>query len=435
MANGKGIVEFTRKQLYDEIWEISVAGVARKYDLNYAGLIKTCRESSIPFPSSGYWTRRNMGKDVSSEAVNLEGNENELLRLAPNDSVVKRIRKVKQEGYSTTTDNTVPVPQETKYETSGILTFLEEEERNRVMRVACSLEISENARLHKTLIQYKKRIAEYNEKLKAAQSREYYNPRYNKPTNEPEFFKEVSEEGTIRLFSILDSLFKAIEKLGGTINDDLSVKIRNDIVRIRVAEGKDKINHQLTKEEAQALVKYQDEVKRHSWASKPQIRQYDYVYNGRIRILLGERSCIRDSEKEKLENRLGDILISLYEKSEENRIDRERREEEQRIREEEARKQEELCKRKETEIEHTKSLVNKAEDYRIALEIRAYIDGMVKNVNSEATSEWIEWARQKADWFDPTIAREDEYLGKRNHEKDKEDKELDKMLVRRSWFW
>ena len=78
MANGKGIVEFTRKQLYDEIWEISVAGVARKYDLNYAGLIKTCRESSIPFPSSGYWTRRNMGKDVSSEAVNLEGNENEL---------------------------------------------------------------------------------------------------------------------------------------------------------------------------------------------------------------------------------------------------------------------------------------------------------------------------------------------------------------------
>ena len=140
-------------------------------------------------------------------------------------------------------------------------------------------------------------------------------------------------------------------------------------------------------------------------------------------------------EKEKLENRLGDILISLYEKSEENRIDRERREEEQRIREEEARKQEELRKRKETEIEHTKSLVNKAEDYRIALEIRAYIDGMVKNVNSEATSEWIEWARQKADWFDPTIAREDEYLGKRNHEKDKEDKELDKMLVRRSWFW
>ena len=62
-----------------------------------------------------------------------------------------------------------------------------------------------------------------------------------------------------------------------------------------------------------------------------------------------------NSEKEKLEDRLGDILIKLYEKSEENRVARERREEEQRRREEEARKQEELRRRKELEIAHTTS--------------------------------------------------------------------------------
>lgn len=35
MENEKGIVKLTRKQLYDEIWALSVAGVARKYNLNY----------------------------------------------------------------------------------------------------------------------------------------------------------------------------------------------------------------------------------------------------------------------------------------------------------------------------------------------------------------------------------------------------------------
>lgn len=61
--------------------------------------------------------------------------------------------------------------------------------------------------------------------------------------NEPDFFKEVSEDGIKRFMSILDELFKAVEKLGGSVNDDLSIKIRSDIVRIRVADAKDKIKH------------------------------------------------------------------------------------------------------------------------------------------------------------------------------------------------
>ena len=64
MENEKGIVKLTRKQLYDEIWAVSVAGVARKYNLNYGKLLATCKVENIPFPSSGYWTKKNMGKDV-----------------------------------------------------------------------------------------------------------------------------------------------------------------------------------------------------------------------------------------------------------------------------------------------------------------------------------------------------------------------------------
>ena len=97
----------------------------------------------------------------------------------------------------------------------GILDYLDETERNKVLEYACNLQISQSTRLHKMLVQYKKNIADYKSKLKEAQSRPYYNPRHNKPENEPE----------------------------------------------------------LTKQEAQAFVKYNDDIKNHRWASKPQTTQ------------------------------------------------------------------------------------------------------------------------------------------------------------------
>ena len=195
MENEKGIVKLTRKQLYDEIWAVSVAGVARKYNLNYGKLIATCKVENIPFPSSGYWTKKNMGKDVSNEAVELSGHEETEISLITNDAVVKRIRKAKA---------------------------------------------------------------------------------------------EVVE------------------------------KVHTDVTEIRLV----------------------------------------------------------------------------------------------------------------------KELVNKAEDYRIAKEIREYIQAMIDSGNEDITPEWIEWTLKKADWYDPSIATEDEYLGKRQHEKSAEEKEKSLQdSIRKSWYW
>ena len=195
MENEKGIVKLTRKQLYDEIWALSVAGVARKYNLNYGKLIATCKVENIPFPSSGYWTKKNMGKDVSNEIVEISGLEDTEISLITKDAVVKRIRKAKA---------------------------------------------------------------------------------------------EVVE------------------------------KVHTDVTEIRLV----------------------------------------------------------------------------------------------------------------------KELVNKAEDYRIAKEIREYIQAMIDSENEDITPEWIEWALKKADWYDPSIATEDEYLGKRQHEKSAEEKEKSLQdSIRKSWYW
>lgn len=54
---------------------MSVAGDVRKYNVAYGRFMAVCKSEDIPYPSSGYWTKKNMGKNVSDEIVALSGNE------------------------------------------------------------------------------------------------------------------------------------------------------------------------------------------------------------------------------------------------------------------------------------------------------------------------------------------------------------------------
>lgn len=448
----------SRQQLYDEIWQMSVAGVARKYNLNYAKLIAKCREANIPFPPSGYWTRKNMGKDVSGEVVALPPSDNENVELLlagvksekkkkvisdaeelhsdMEEGLKKAASSMEEKGKETGNEDQAVSVKET-VEKSGaddtVLPFLDSVEKKRVLQAASELRIRDKKRLHEQLIKYRKSMTEW--KQKEVQNQRGYQRR-NRPDDEPAFFNEISPESQQRAFLILDALFCAVEELGGKVNADLSMRVMADTVRIRIAEGQDKVKHELTKQEARALVEYNDKVKRNGWASKPQIRKYDSIYNGKLRIIFDNGEYIRDTGKEKLEDRLGDLLMRLYENSEEARIQRERLEEERCKREEEARRQAEIQKRKEDEVRRTRELLNQAEDYRIACEIRQYIAAVArqKDITPE-TAAWIEWANRKADWYDPIVAAEDEYLGRREHSKPKEEKDLDKMNMGRYGIW
>lgn len=454
----KSTMTLSRQQLYDEIWQMSVAGVARKYNLNYAKLIAKCREANIPFPPSGYWTRKNMGKDVSGEVVALPPSDNENVELLlagvksekkkkvisdaeelhsdMEEGLKKAASSMEEKGKETGNEDQAVSVKET-VEKSGaddtVLPFLDSVEKKRVLQAASELRIRDKKRLHEQLIKYRKSMTEW--KQKEVQNQRGYQRR-NRPDDEPAFFNEISPESQQRAFLILDALFCAVEELGGKVNADLSMRVMADTVRIRIAEGQDKVKHELTKQEARALVEYNDKVKRNGWASKPQIRKYDSIYNGKLRIIFDNGEYIRDTGKEKLEDRLGDLLMRLYENSEEARIQRERLEEERRKREEEARRQAEIQKRKEDEVRRTRELLNQAEDYKIACEIRQYIAAVArqKDITPE-TAAWIEWANRKADWYDPIVAAEDEYLGRREHSKPKEEKDLDKMNMGRYGIW
>lgn len=124
------------------------------------------------------------------------------------------------------------------------------------------------------------------------------------------------------------------------------------------------------------------------------------------------------------------MLIELYEESEVIRLDREAREEEVCKKAEAERRKEERRKRYNKEVERTKALENAALDYETACRIRTYVKAAATSCGQdgldEETAEWVDWATKKADWFDSTVARDDELFGEREHEKSLSEKVLKK---------
>ena len=51
----KKTMTFQRDTLYQEIWEISLSKVAKKYDVPYDKLKAACVKANIPLPSQSYW--------------------------------------------------------------------------------------------------------------------------------------------------------------------------------------------------------------------------------------------------------------------------------------------------------------------------------------------------------------------------------------------
>jgi hypothetical protein len=436
------MMKFSREQLYQEIWEISARQVANKYGLNYPALLKKCKENSIPLPNGKYWYHKNTGLDIKGLIIALPDSNVKEIEVEKQAIMIKK-EKVDPQETPTIQEEIKEINTETKpeigsnkflFDVEGVhdsLNYLESEKVKTIISVLSTFEVKENKRLHKKVSSYKESIDNWNKRVKASE-RNYYDSRYQSNTLEqPKFIKEISSEQLPRLYRILDTLFSVFEQIGEVITDNLCIQFGKDIVSFEIIESTDKINHELTKEEAQQLVKYNDEVKRYSYASKPNIKKYDYIHNGVFRIKVSNGKYIKDTKSNKLEDMIPEIVLLFYQCYFEIRTRREEWEEAQRIREEEKQKARMLQERIDQEKEKTREFLNIITDYKLANEIRKFVD--VLKESSKTDKETIQWMLNKADWIDPTISIEDELLGKREHHKT--DEEKDNFLKAEKHYW
>lgn len=395
---GKAYNVYNRETLYREVWQAPVTQVAKRYKVSDVAIHKVCKALEIPTPPAGYWSKVRAGKAV--KVIPLPKSNADSEKIGVRTGVTHQLEAV-----------------------GAPLAFLSEEDRSVILTVASQILLpGESARMHTQIIAHRKIVAEWKRQRKIAGS---IGRARHSSSAAPFLAEEISDDALPRVCRIIDALIKAMEPLGCSLTDDLRFKVTGEIVRVSFSESKDKVAHVLTKEENMRLLEYEDARRRSSWASKPQIRKYDHAYNGRVSLTIEGKKTFRDSKSYVLEDRLGSIMIEIYEAAESLRVDRVAREEAKRKRKEEERRLEERRQLYNIEVDRTRALANLAKDYATACEMRRYISVVeASEYLSDETIEWIEWAKAKADWYDPTVAKEDAFFGKREHQKDTEKKKL-----------
>ena len=68
-------VTFTRKQLYDLVWQKPVSRIAAEYGISDVGLSKICARHHIPTPPRGYWARAEDRRPAKPELPPYESTE------------------------------------------------------------------------------------------------------------------------------------------------------------------------------------------------------------------------------------------------------------------------------------------------------------------------------------------------------------------------
>ncbi|WP_339186036.1 hypothetical protein NST37_24835 [Brevibacillus sp. FSL K6-6036] len=322
----------SRKQIYNEVWELSLAGVARKYSISYSLIYNLCKEANVPIPPSGYWTKLNFGKPVSKPPLP----DSTINEVAIPRAKTPRIRVQKIEnGMSTIPEAKIEVTQqdekvvnnantspddvlEAGLDTDALslskssknakyidnqsnskaahnsfldkLAFLVEAERNKVLDIANRIQIPhEKARLHPKIAAHKNVVIEWNKNDKKELGAQRSPQNYSSYRFRPPFLAGVISKETLpRVYRILGALIHAIERLGGSVTDSLTFIVRNESVSLEIYEMQDKVDHVITKSEENQLRKYEEDKKRYSWASKPNLRKYDYVFNGQLCININQ---------------------------------------------------------------------------------------------------------------------------------------------------
>ena len=322
----KGIVVLSRLEFYDELWnQRNMTELSRKYDIPVSRLTVLCKASKIPIPKGGYsyywgkkeplpesdqtkvklYTRKARFKGALAEWQEYIKSLYELNGITE-EPVRKSLRQIMhgEDGETILSD----------LMQSEYLCLMDNSRREEIFTAAINLETHNRRQLHSDVIRYKSAIDAWEN-----QGHRSYYDRIEPPPNATLFSKASRK----RVFALLDTIYRAVEPFDGRATKTYDVAIGKDIVGIEIAEGKDDVPHVMTKEEARKMVEYNDDRRHGRYAWEPKIPKYDHPYNGRLRIRIGDNrwnhtrvSFGDDKDGELLEDQLGEILITIFEKAE-----------------------------------------------------------------------------------------------------------------------
>lgn len=345
----------TRIELYNLVWTKPVTHIAKEYGFSDTAIRKICIKHKIPLPKLGYWSKLKFNKKVQKTKL-------------PKQDENPRISLIKK-----------------SYTPSTELTFIKEKIQN---SFGNKLEVPKKLnKPHKFITATKV----YHNKLKVRNKKNDWSMKID---TLDVINIDVSDKLFARALKFMNTLIFLLEKNNYQITADLETKItiREQHYTIRLIEKHKRVKKETT----------------YNWDS------FDLETTGNLCLKLEHSYPIKewtDSKTKPIEEKLIDIIswLELKVKNDEQQaIARAIRHKQQ---EEKCKKAEELQRLKDEELSKFESLFLTATRWHKSQYIRNYIQEFENftiksnNLNTKE-KEWIDWAKEKADWYDPFIEKE-----------------------------
>lgn len=400
IINGEGemkpkSINYTRKELYDQVWSTPMIKLAKQYGLSDRGLAKICKNHNIPCPPRGYWAKLQAGKKVKKIPLpSIKSTDIIKLENSPNKKPEKKIAE-------------------------DLI------EKNKIESIPVKKTLKGAHLLIKQTSDYFKTVSKKADEMLI-------------PSEEKCLDISVSPGNLRRALLIMDSILNVLEPKG------FPIVIENSKTKVRIFDVSIKI---LLKEEYKTVPK---KPKDHNlkwgyefgYTSKYSLNSYDRVPSGILCLSIDEwvggrgtqQKNWRDTKSAVLEDRLPKFISGLIQiaakKSEEAR----QKKEEERIRKERKRILQQKVDEYNLEKERVSGLFEDSDNWNKAFVLRKYITKVEKYLKSGKNApfiegeaeDWLEWAYKQADRLDPLKDSPPSILD--------DAEELEKACQRQSWW-
>lgn len=391
-----------REALYNEVWTDPVTVVARRYGISDTGLRKHCKRLGIPLPSSGYWAKLKDGKSVAKTPLpEVYG----IYKRYVYNYVIKFKADLKK-----LSDDELVSDEELNLLSEQTITFI----KDKCSKVQVKNQLRDPHRLvieHKNGLVHRRKMSKETKQIKQISSYRNYTVIETNKEGDAILQIKVSHLNINRAYRIIDSLIKTLDDMEGRVfvtkksEEDIGeIIIIHTIFYFEVKEEMKKLN--LKKESSETKNILVISFKGQGWFNSNLIENFQY----------------KDMDNEPLELQLGKIIYHMFVIANKFRAvdELKYRKEERELAERE--RQRRLEKIRKGELEEVKLLEQVVSDWDKSQKIKVFVESMEKSLcevtdelRKEKIMKWIEWARNKADWLDPLIAKEDELLGKNKH--------------------
>lgn len=388
--DGTKAITVSRQELYDRIWTTPVTELCREYGIRTADLVELCERHDIPRPPNGHWVKKLHGKSDPQRP------------LPPCDK--PELQTVEIGPHVTTSGKSAPAFD------ADIAALLDKVRALSTIRVPANV-----SDLHPMVLAVRDRLKNATPDTHQLVSTPWYG----------DLLVEVAvgKESVSRAVRFMNTLLKAIEKIGGRIEVRPTGGLqRHETVSHLCGEA---VSFRLRERYWQVAVTPGERDMSAPFARFSAPPRCGYVLTGEFVVDQGRGSCGRGyaedtTDNARVEEKLNEILVALVTEAGNLRLQRGAREAEQKRHEDEARVRREQAEREREERTRVEKLLADAEAWRRVDVLRGFIGAVeqlasAKQVNGGEGPElvaWLKWARQQAAALDPVATTLDRLTNK-----------------------